>query len=93
MIVKGHNFDIDKLIEPIDIDKNIPKKRKNGLVLRDSQIEILNSYKINYELFSTLNSLINEIESIIDLSDGDTEDLEMLSLELSEMNYYNYTHK
>ena len=31
-----------------DLDKDIIKKRKNGLPLRDSHIEVLKRYKINY---------------------------------------------
>lgn len=91
MIINGKNYNIDDLVEKVNIDKNIPMKRKNGLVLRDSQIEVLKRYHINYEEFNTLTSLINEIEEI--LIEDDEEELEMLSMELQEMNYYNYTHK
>lgn len=91
MIVNGKNYNIDDLVEKVNIDKNIPMKRKNGLVLRDSQIEVLKRYHINYEEFNTLTALINEIEE--ELLEEDIEELEMLSMELQEMNYYNYTHK
>lgn len=91
MIVNGKNYNIDDLVEQINIDKNIPMKRKNGLVLRNSQIEILKRYHIDYEQFNTLNALINEIEEILDVDNE--EELEMLSMELQEMNYYNYTNK
>ena len=68
------------------------KKRKNNLVLRDSQIEILKKYNIDYEKHTNLNSLIFEIEEILNY-ETDLEDLENLSEELQEMNYYNYTNK
>ena len=93
MLIRGKNYDINSIVEEIDINSNIPLKRKNGLILRNSQIEVLNFYKINYENFSTINALINEIETVLDSEDSDMEDLEQVSLELSEMNYYNYTHK
>ena len=82
-----------KLKEIIEfIDKNIPKKRNNNLVLRDSQIEILKKYNINYETHTSLKSLIFEIEEILNY-ETDLEDLEQLSEELEEMSYYNYTNK
>ncbi len=92
MKINGKNIDINELVEEVDIDKNILKKRKNGLVLRDSHIEILKRYKIDYESHTTLNSLIFEIEEIINTT-SDPEELEWLSDELAEINYYNYTNK
>lgn len=91
MEINGKNININDLIEDINIDKNIPLKRKNGLVLRNSQIEILERNGINYEEYTTLSNLIMAIEEI--LIEEDNEELEYLSEELSEINYYNYTNK
>lgn len=91
MIINGKDYNVDNLVEKINIDKNIPMKRENGLVLRDSQIDTLKRYHINYEEFCSLTALINEIEEI--LTDENDEELEILSMELQEMNYYNYTNK
>lgn len=93
MIINGKNISIEELINEIDINpKDFLKKRKNGLILRDSHIEILKRNGINYEEFPNLNSLIFEIEEIIN-EGNDDEELEWLSEELSEINYYNYTNK
>lgn len=92
MKIKDTNYDIKDLVEEINIDSNIPKKRKNGLVLRDTHIEILKKYNIEYEKHASLSSLIFEIEEILNY-ETDCEDLEWLSYELSEINYYNYTNK
>ena len=48
MQINGKDININDLLTEVDadIDKNIPKKIKNNLVLRDSQIEILKKYKI-----------------------------------------------
>ncbi len=92
MIINGKNINIEDLVEKVDIDKNIPLKRKNGLVLRESQIEVLKRYDINYEQFSSLQSLITEIEDILN-NEGSIEELESLSEELQEIVYYNYTNK
>ena len=92
MIINGKEVSIDDLLETIDINNNIPKTRKNGLVLRDSQIETLKKYNIEYENFTSLSSLIFEIEEILTY-ETDLDDLEELSAELSEQNYYNNTNK
>jgi hypothetical protein len=92
MRLNGKDVNIEDIITEVDIDKNIPKKRNNNLVLRDSQIEILKKYNINYEAHTSLKSLIFEIEEILNY-ETDLEDLEQLSEELEEMSYYNYTNK
>ena len=92
MWLNGKDINIEDIITEVDIDKNIPKKRNNNLVLRDSQIEILKKYNINYEAHTSLKSLIFEIEEILNY-ETDLEDLEQLSEELEEMSYYNYTNK
>lgn len=92
MRLNGKDINIEDIITEVDIDKNISKKRNNNLVLRDSQIEILKKYNINYEAHTSLKSLIFEIEEILNY-ETDLEDLEQLSEELEEMSYYNYTNK
>lgn len=92
MRLNGKNINVEDIITEVDIDKNILKKRNNNLVLRDSQIEILKKYNINYEAHTSLKSLIFEIEEILNY-ETDLEDLEQLSEELEEMSYYNYTNK
>lgn len=92
MKINGKDINIDDIIEKVDIDKNIPLKRKNGIVLRSSQIEILKRNGINYEEHANLNSLLFEIEETLNEGEQD-EELELLSEELAEINYYNYTNK
>ena len=92
MRLNGKDINIEYIITEVDIDANIPKKTNNHLVLRDSQIEILKKYNINYETHTSLKSLIFEIEEILNY-ETDLEDLEQLSEELEEMSYYNYTNK
>ena len=92
MQIRDQNINIDELVEKVDIDKNIPLKRKNGIVLRDSQIEILKRNGIKYKEHANIQSLIFEIEEEINEGNID-EELEWLVEELSEINYYNYTNK
>ena len=91
MKIKGKDINIEEILNDVKLTNEL-KKRKNGLILRDSHIEILNKYGINYEEFSTISSLILEIENVLE-TEIEADDLESVSEELSEINYYNYTNK
>ena len=88
MIVNGKEVNI----EDISINEDFLKRRENGLLLKDSWIEVFNKYDIDYNKFSSYNSLLFGIEEILDY-ENDLEDLEEVSSEISEINYYNYTNK
>ena len=66
--------------------------RWNGIYLSDNQIEVLKRYDIDYKKYISLNSLIFEIEEILN-EEVDASDLEEVSSRLSELNYYNNTNK
>lgn len=83
-------MDYDKIID-MNFDKKMHKKRDNGLLLSDEQIEILNRYNINYLKYNNISSLIYEIEEI--LNEEYNEELDKVSGELAEFNYYNNTNK
>ncbi len=92
MKIKGKDVDINKLINNVYDDKNMIKMRGNGIYLSDNQIEVLKRYDIDYKRYSSLNSLIFEIEEILN-NDVEANDLEEISSRLSELNYYNNTNK
>lgn len=92
MIVKGKALNIDELTKEVYDDKNMIKMRGNGIYLSDNDVQTLKKYNINYEKYSSLNSLIFEIEEILN-EEVDTDDLEQISSKLSELNYYNNTNK
>lgn len=83
-------MDFEKIID-INFDKKMHKKRDNGLLLSDEQIEILNRYDIDYLKYNNISSLIYEIEEI--LNEEYNEELDKVSGELAEFNYYNNTNK
>lgn len=99
MIKTNKQNDIDTLLDDLGICLNIEntqlKTRKNGLLLSDEQINILNNHNINYEQYQTLESLIFAIEDYINDVQGymDITDIDELSRQLSEQNYYNNTNK
>ena len=99
MIKTTKQNDIDTLLDELGISLNIEntqlKQRKNGLLLSDEQIKILKNNNINYEEYNTLSSLIFAIEEYINDVQGymDITDIDELSKQLSEQQYYNNTDK
>lgn len=92
MEVNGKKLDIDSLTKNVYNDKSMIKMRGNGIYLSDNQIEVLKRYDIDYKKYISLNSLIFEIEEILN-EEVDASDLEEVSSRLSELNYYNNTNK
>jgi len=64
---------------------------KNNIYLSDEQINILNKYNLNYNNYNNLKELLFDIENI--LKEEEYSDLDMVSSEISEFVYYNYTNK
>lgn len=99
MIKTTKQDDLDTLLNDLGISLNIEettlKTRKNGLLLSDEQIIILKNHNINYEQYQTLESLIFAIEDYINDVQGymDVTDIDELSKQLAEQNYYNNTNK
>ena len=92
MKVNGKKLDIDSLTKDVYNDKSMIKMRGHGIYLSDNQIEVLKRYDIDYKKYISLNSLIFEIEEILN-EEVDASDLEEVSSRLSELNYYNNTNK
>ena len=72
-------------------EKTFLKRRENGLMLSDNDIEVLKRNNINYLEYSNLSSLIFAIEETLNYEEDD--ELEELNKKLGEYNYYNYTNK
>lgn len=84
---------IDDLLKNIE-EPIFLKDCGNGIFLNDKHIHILNKYGFDYNKYSSLQALIFDIEEF--LNDGyrsDIEDLEWLSSQLAENNYYQNTKK
>ena len=98
MIKTTKSDDIDTLLDSLGISLNIDnglKTRSNGLLLTDEQIDVLKRHNINYEDYNSIPSLIFKIEEYINDVQGymDITDIDEVSRELSEQNYYNNTNK
>ncbi len=92
MKIKGYDVNIDTLVDDLQINHDFYMKRKNGMMLKDSQIKILERYHIFYQNYSELSSLLFKIEECLNEYD-ECEDLEEVSRELSENHYYYETRK
>jgi len=93
-----YNLDGDFMEYDIDKELNLIEENMhfsiNNLFLNKNQVTVLEKYKINYKNCSSMSELLFEIEDY--LNDETTEnydDLEMVSFEISEMNYYMNTNK
>lgn len=92
MVLNGKEINVEDIVKDVYNDNDIIKMRGNGIYLSNNQVEVLRKYNIDYEKYNSLNSLIFEIEEILN-EETDLDDLEEISQKLSELNYYNNTNK
>lgn len=84
------NNEIDIIV--METHKNMSMNKINDrLYLSNNQIDILNRYSIEYKSKS-IEELMFELDEILN-DTPDYDDLEKLSLELAEFNYYYNTKK
>lgn len=85
---------VDKIVMDT-IKSNKLNKINDNLYLSNAQISILKKYNINYKDVQDISSLIFRVEMYLNDSYGydNLYDLENLSRELSEYNYYYNTNK
>ena len=77
-----------------DINKNMLKNLDNGLLLSDAHIEILERYGFDYHKYGSIKELIFDIEEYLnEEGDSDCGDLDWVSADLSERDYYTNTNK
>ena len=88
MKISNEEINIDDLYS----EKYMHKEIKKGLYLSEYQIEVLNKYDIKPEECGTINDLIMLIDLILE-DEEDADDLEQISREISEFNYYANTNK
>lgn len=77
-----------------DYTKYLSVDNGKGLLIKSSDIEVLDRYGIDYQMCSSLRDLILIIGEYIDDNYGDVlEDLEEVLEHLSEMHYYQEVNK
>lgn len=68
-------------------------KKYNNIYITDEQVKILSKYGINIDHYVNLKELIYDIETYLNNSNIYLDDLEWVSQNLSEYNYYNNINK
>lgn len=77
-------YDIEKLVNDIDFEKNSLAYINGEIVLTNREVEILKSLDINYQAYTSMSSLINALE---EYSDED-EEIEEILKDMADRNYY-----
>ncbi len=78
-------------MEDIDFEKRFLKERNHGIWLSDEEVSVLERYEIPYQNCMKLTEILYYIDRI--LEEEEIEELENLSIQLSERNYYQNTNK
>lgn len=87
MLINGENVDIKDLYD----EKYMHKEINKGLFLSDYQVSILLMYGIDPMKCSGIDDILYQIDDI--LEDEDIEELDAISREIHEFNYYHNTNK
>ena len=76
------------MLNNIDYSKYLSIDNGKGLLLNKEDIAILYKYGFDYKTYTNLSNLIFDIDSYINSNYLDTDDLEKVLIDLSEINYY-----
>lgn len=84
-------YNIKRLLNSIDFNKNKLTKVNDKLMLTNYQIEVLKRFDITPENYSSLSSIICDAEEVYE--ETLDEELDAILSELQERNYYENTNK
>lgn len=91
MLINGKEISVEEAVKLAGVEHHFLKKRNHGLLLSDYQVDVLNQNHIDYKNSPNIESLLFDIEEY--LNQEENEELEEVSRQLSEIHYYNETHK
>ena len=77
----------------IDYESFLSIDNGKGLLLHKNEIETLYKYGFDYKKYTNLSNLIFDIDNYINSCYNDTNELEEVLINLSEINYYNNIKK
>jgi len=84
-------YDIEKLTNEINFEENFIGYNQKGIVLTNKEIDVLKRNEIEYEKYTSVSELLYDIDEILNYTDD--EELEVVSENISERNYYLNTNK
>ncbi len=85
-------FDIDSISSSLDFESNSLVECGKGIYLTNYEISVLDRYGINYKKCTNLKEILYYIEDILN-ENSTIEELESISLSISERDYYLNTNK
>lgn len=91
MLINGKEVSVEDAIELSGVGQSFLKRRSNGILLSDYQIDVLKRNGIDYKKYNNMSSLLFELEEC--LNQDDDEELEEISRQISEIHYYSETNK
>lgn len=84
-------YDIEKLTDEINFEENFIGYNQKGIVLTNKEVDVLKRNEIDYEKYTSVSELLYDIDEILNYTDD--EELEVVSENISERNYYLNTNK
>jgi len=84
-------YDIEKLTNEINFEENFIGYNQKGIVLTNKEVDVLKRNEIDYEKYTSVSELLYDIDEILNYTDD--EELEVVSENISERNYYLNTNK
>lgn len=91
MKINSSEIDINQAIDFADYGSSLLKRRDNGMLLSDYQVDVLKKNGLNYLNYGSIQTLLFDIEDI--LNDDYDEELDIISSQLAEYIYYKDTKK
>lgn len=88
MLINNQDINIDDMYD----NKYMHTINKNGIYLSEYQNEVLLRYNIDINKIGSITELIYLIDEVLD-DEADADDLDAVSKEISEFNYYANTNK
>lgn len=85
-------LDIEKISESLDFESGKFVDIGNGMFLTNHEIRVLEQYQIPYKQCQSLKEILYQIESVLDEMNIVDEEVEAVSLSISERDYYQNTN-
>lgn len=85
------DYSIDDVVQNMNFSDYQFQTLKSGLMLTNWEISVLDQYHVPYQKCHSLKEILFEIESIISTIDN-CEELDSVSISISERDYYQNTN-
>lgn len=87
-------YNIDEIVSELDFNSLQFANLKNGLLLTNNEIRVLDKYNIDYNNCSSLKEVLSLIDEVLNNEEVmDFDELDNVSLSISERDYYQNTNK